>query len=247
MKNKFVNIEEWGELYIDKVLFEVGYPVLFTCINDRRELFVCVCCKNNEDGAKWLINKTTAGRIVQMLKNKITLRDIFLCEGQNGYSVNSFDNKIDIIKNDAEDWGEDSIYLPKKNEYMDAEGDEYTEELLYYGCFDIKYTLSDLHSKGHEMIFDIPQDARQQLPDIMPAVNVKGSENAFSGKVVKVYIVIEHMKLDEDGYKDRLARYFYGNALARWKKTSEVYEFTSKQEDIFNIESELDTDLLEAA
>lgn len=247
MKNKFVNIEEWGELYIDKVLFEVGYPVLFTCINDERDLFICVCCKNNENGAKWLINKTTADRIVQMLKNKITLRDIFLCEGQNRYSVNSLDNKIDIIKNDAEDWSEDSVYLPKKNEYLDAEEDEYTEELLYYGCFDIKYTLFDLYSKEHEIVFDIPQDTRQQLPDIMLAVNVRDSVNTLSGKVVKVYVVIEHMKLNEDSYKERLTRYFYGNALARWEKTSEVYEFTSKQENIFSIDSGLDTDLLEAA
>lgn len=246
MKNRFIYIEEWGELYIDKILFEVGYPVLFTCINDMRDLFVCVCCRNNEDGAKWLISRTTAGSIIQMLKNKISLRDIFLCGEGNRYSVNSFENKIDIIKNDDEDWGEDSIYLPKKNEYMDAEEDEYKEELLYYGCFDIKYTLSNLYFKDHEMVFDIPQDT-MQLPDIMLTMNAEDSINAFPGKIVKVYIVVENMKLNECNFKDRMAGYYYRNVLAGWKNTSDVYEFTSKQKDIFGIESELDTDLLEAA
>ena len=45
--NEFVNTDKYGKLYIDRILFESGFPIIFTCKNDFNEIFICVCCQNN--------------------------------------------------------------------------------------------------------------------------------------------------------------------------------------------------------
>ena len=47
---KFVKTEKNGTLYWDKILFESVYPILFTCKNDKNEIFVVICCQNNATG-----------------------------------------------------------------------------------------------------------------------------------------------------------------------------------------------------
>ena len=75
---KFIELEKYGKLYVDKVLFETYFPVIFTCLNDNKDVFICVCCQNNEKGCKWLVGKTNGISIMKMLQNQMTIRQLLL-------------------------------------------------------------------------------------------------------------------------------------------------------------------------
>ncbi len=49
---EFIKIDKLGTLQIDKILFESHYPILFTCVNEINELFLCTCCHANKEGKK---------------------------------------------------------------------------------------------------------------------------------------------------------------------------------------------------
>lgn len=123
-------IKDLGELKIDKILFASSYPILFTCINDENDLFICCCCKNDISGRKWLVTKSTPSIIIDLLSDKITIREAFLQFKDVQYSVNKLNNKIDVFKNN-EDWNDNSIFLPD-NECMEVEDGEFDEEIEYY-------------------------------------------------------------------------------------------------------------------
>ena len=131
MSNVFVESKEIGKLYIDRILFESYYPVLFSCKNEIGAHFICVCCQNNKDGKKWLLGKTDVHNIIKALKNKITIRDLLL-------NYTSLKISIDTIKGESQlhynndDWSNNSIYLPKDDSYLDPDEGEFDEDIEYY-------------------------------------------------------------------------------------------------------------------
>lgn len=129
--SEFIKTEKNGTLFYDKILFETYIPILFICRNERKELFVCVCCRDNADGKKWLISKTKASTIASMLKNEMAIRDVFLKDSSDRISVDVLHDNIKIEYNNS-DWKEESDFLPKKGAYIDAEPGEYDEEIEYY-------------------------------------------------------------------------------------------------------------------
>lgn len=130
--NEFVKIPNYGLLKIDRVIFEAAYPILFTCLNEKSELFLSVCCQNNDKGKKWLISKTSSNTIIKMLKDEMTIRDAFLADPDCRITVNRCKDETDVCFDNEEDWSENSIYLPKKGEYLEADPDEFCDEIAYY-------------------------------------------------------------------------------------------------------------------
>lgn len=128
---KFIKLDRYGQLYIDKILFESYFPIIFTCINDNKDIFISVCCQNNEKGCKWLLGKTNAKSIVQMLQDNITVRQLLLEHSIGKISVSFVGNEYIVAYNNS-DWDEDSSYLPKIDSYMYAEDGEFKEEIDYF-------------------------------------------------------------------------------------------------------------------
>lgn len=129
----FFESEETGKLFIEKVLFAAGYPVLFTCRNASEELYLCVCCQANAEGKKWLLAETEPDIIVQMLSDKITIRDAFLKAGKKRFSIIQTCSSVRLEADSPEDWNEErSLSLPDKGAYMEAEEDEFDEEIAFY-------------------------------------------------------------------------------------------------------------------
>ena len=121
---------EIGKLKIDKVLFESFYPILFTCTNNKNELYLCVCCTRKEQLQIWLLTKTTPAVVIDLLENNITMRDAFFAVEYDRYTIIYQGNNRTIKINDSEYWDKEcSIYLPTKGEYMDAEENEFAEEI----------------------------------------------------------------------------------------------------------------------
>mgnify|MGYP004521722451 CR=1 FL=1 len=128
---KFINVNKYGQLYIDRVLFESYFPIIFTCLNEKNEIFISVCCQNNEKGCKWLIGKTNGINIVRMLRDEITIRQLLTEYSSGKISVDYVKNEYSVTYNGL-DWDEESLYLPKKDSYMYAEDGEFDEEIAYF-------------------------------------------------------------------------------------------------------------------
>ena len=125
----FRKIPEFHDICLDIVLFESRYPVLFTCRNGQ-EVYLFICCLVTGDKAEWIGTKTTYDNLIGLLKNKITIRDAFLNITENkiivDYDGQNVNYKIEKASNVPEN------LLPAAGEYMDAEEDEYAEEIAVF-------------------------------------------------------------------------------------------------------------------
>ncbi len=130
---EFIKLEKYGHLYIDKVLFESYFPIIFTCVNDNKDIFICVCCQNNEKGCKWLLGKTDGISIVKILKDEMTIRQLLLENSSGNISVDYVKNTGYVVAYDNSDWDVNSPYLPKEDSYMYAEDGEFEDEINYFG------------------------------------------------------------------------------------------------------------------
>lgn len=72
----FGEIPIFHDIKIDKILFESSYPILFTCI-ENRNIYLFICCVNNSDVTKWIGTKTSFPNLIELLTNKIAIRDTF--------------------------------------------------------------------------------------------------------------------------------------------------------------------------
>lgn len=117
------------DLSLDIILFESKYPILFTCKNGN-EIYLFLCCLVNSKIVKWIGTKTTYETLIELLQNKLTIRDAF-------FSVT--DEKIIINYNgqNVESQIVDKTMIPPEllptfGEYMDAEEDEFAEEIAEF-------------------------------------------------------------------------------------------------------------------
>ncbi|EOS80205.1 hypothetical protein C817_02078 [Dorea sp. 5-2] len=137
---EFIKLEKYGHLYIDKVLFESYFPIIFTCVNDNKDIFICVCCQNNEKGCKWLLGKTDGISIVKILKDEMTIRQLLLENSSGNISVDYVKNTGYVVAYDNSDWDVNSPYLPKEDSYMYAEDGEFEDEINYFSS--LNYCIS---------------------------------------------------------------------------------------------------------
>ena len=134
MSNLF-SIPKLGNLQLDKVFFETYYPILFTCLNEKKELFLCVCCRANHEGKKWLITKTKPHVVIAMLKNEITIRNAMIMYEDVRVTIidKGIGEEVTVAWYNEQDWDiENSVSLPAAGEFLDAEDEEYEEELAYF-------------------------------------------------------------------------------------------------------------------
>lgn len=148
---KFIKLDEYGQLYIDRVLFESYFPIIFTCVNDNKEIFICVCCQNNKKGCKWLIGKTNSINIIRMLRNEITIRQLLLEYSSGRISVDYVGNEYVVAYNNS-DWDENSSYLPKDDSYMYAEEGEFDEEIDYFSSVNHVYYEPEYYKRISEVL-----------------------------------------------------------------------------------------------
>lgn len=154
---KFVKTDKYGQLYIDRILFESYFPVLFTCQNDAGEIFICVCCQNNAEGCKWLMGKTEGKSIISMLKDEITIRELFLEHSSGKLSVDYVNGGYTVEYNSA-DWDEESIYLPKEGSYIVAEEGEFDDDILYFAALNRVYYDANLYKNVSEVSATVNKD-----------------------------------------------------------------------------------------
>lgn len=132
---EFIKLDKYGQLYIDIILFESYFPIIFTCVNDNKDIFIVICCQNNAKGCKWLVGKTNGISIVKMLRDEITIRQLLLECSSEKITIDYVGNEYVVAYNNS-DWDENSLYLPKEDSYMYGEDGEFEEEIKYFLSWD---------------------------------------------------------------------------------------------------------------
>lgn len=131
MAKKFLNAPyPVGQLYYDCILLDGDAPVLFTCKDIMSQLYYCVCIYNVIGAQEWLITKTTPKVMCDLLKNKITMRQAITVEDKIWFAKEKQDGCISWDYKSVEDFPDD--YLPTDGMYMDANDDEFDEEIRHY-------------------------------------------------------------------------------------------------------------------
>lgn len=125
----FRKIPNFKDIILDTILFESKYPVLFTCKNDE-DIYLFICYLVNSEKIEWIGTRTTYDNLIDLLKNKITIRDAFLNVTNNKIMVR-YDGKDVEYEFKKSSEIPDEI-LPTIGEYMDAEEEEYEEEIVEF-------------------------------------------------------------------------------------------------------------------
>ena len=125
----FSKVPRFKNISLDKVLFESKYPVMFTCKNDN-DIYLFICCLVNSNSIKWIGTKTNYDILIAMLENKVTIHNAFLSVTDEKIVIEYNSDKViySILKSD--DIQKD--LLPTAGEYMDAEDDEYIQEITEF-------------------------------------------------------------------------------------------------------------------
>ena len=122
---------KFEELKLDRVFFEASYPILYTCTDEKEGLFLVVCCQNNTAGRKWLVVKTTEENVIQLLSNKITIREAFIRSPGEKYTFIGRDGQVSYKENGAE-WDLNSKDLPSAGVFLDPDPEEFDDDIEYY-------------------------------------------------------------------------------------------------------------------
>lgn len=145
----------------ERVFFESYYPILFTCRGNDHSLYLCVCCVAENNYKKWLLAEVAPKTIVKMLKDEITIRDAFLLDNKNKYTIEVLNGEEKITSQHVGDWHpETSVFLPTAGEYIDADQGEFDDDIGFYSgikattiVFDeLQFKRSDLQRENSEEI-----------------------------------------------------------------------------------------------
>lgn len=169
---EFIKSDKYGQLYIDKILFESYFPIIFTCINDNKDIFISVCCQNNEKGCKWLLGKTDGISIVSMLQDKMTIRQLLLEHSTGKISVEYTTNTGYVIAYNNSDWDMNSPYLPKKDSYMYAEDGEFENEINYFSS--LNYCVS-YNKEYHKCALETLKAINKEIEPLTEAMTILAS------------------------------------------------------------------------
>lgn len=122
---------DYSKLIIERIFFEAAYPILYTCLDTDGARYLAVCCQYNALGKKTLITATSVENVLNLLENRVTIRDAFLTGTGSRYTIFESGDSTNI-EEDGPSWSEDSRDLPDKGVYLDAEPGEYQKEIEFY-------------------------------------------------------------------------------------------------------------------
>lgn len=187
VENIFRTIPDFHDIVLDTILFESRYPVLFTCKN-KEDVYLFICCLVTADKAEWIGTKTTYDNLIELLENKITIRDAFLNISENKIIIDYNGKNVGYRIEKSSDIPENM--LPAAGEYMDAEDGEYAEEIAMFKRRNdnIEYVIKPrinrfwaFRYRGESIL--VPGDAFSTDFDMKDAMQYK-MEKIYSGDIV---------------------------------------------------------------
>ena len=114
------------DLRLDVVLVDFVYPVLFTCVDDYGNMYIASCYLADSKTKGWLIADTSPEKVISLLQDEITIRDIFLDTPLWQAVLKVGDNAPAVKQVNADEL--DPYILPAEGEFMDVDPGEFAIE-----------------------------------------------------------------------------------------------------------------------
>lgn len=152
MKQRFLNKSCVNpQLDYDLILFDDAYPVLFTCVDKKDNLYICTCHCATAKKREWVIAQTTPQKVIELLTDEITIRDIFeSCKGKS-YIATKYAGKPEPEVQSLNISEIPSDILPTAGYYMESDPGEFDEEIAAMEA----RLQPDFHVASNTEIFDI--------------------------------------------------------------------------------------------
>ena len=116
----FIDIAPFGKLEYVRELFSNHAPIFFICKNNKKDLYLCVMFSSNGYAKNWLLTQVSTKTLLDLIRNKITIRESFLIDTYDKYSLALTNKGYTVKVNDAIDWNPETSYnLPTAGEYLD--------------------------------------------------------------------------------------------------------------------------------
>ena len=126
-KPYFENIPQIGDLTLDYIFIENGYPILFTCYKEEK-LYLCLCRTIYKE-QKWVISEINSNLLAKIIMNELSIHDAL----KNGigraciahWNKENQQETFEVISSNQLDDSD----LPDKTVFLDDEGEsqEYLE------------------------------------------------------------------------------------------------------------------------
>lgn len=144
-------------LYLYMVFAESISPILFACRDDAENVYVCSCHCQNATKQEWIIAPTSYSKLIALLTDKISIRDIFVEDNHKLYLVTKFANATtEIAEKDLPSLHD---LLPTAGYYMEAASDEFNqvlEELQAENSKTAEFTKTVIQSPFRTFISSFP-------------------------------------------------------------------------------------------
>ena len=109
----FGSIHGIGNLKIETIFYYMDEPILFTALDKHHTRYLCSCAKLGTD---YLITKATNRALIQLMKNEITIRNVF--QNHDAMAITWDGNQVIIHPSIPQD------YYPEENAFLDMMGNE---------------------------------------------------------------------------------------------------------------------------
>lgn len=127
MRQKIIFKINNQNLYEDLILIDNIYPVLFTCVDDLENTYLCSCYFADPSKILWLVTKTDLESVIDLLINKVKIRELF--ESDELWEICKSKNEEIQVKRIEDCKNFDENAFPAEGEYMDADTGEFEEEI----------------------------------------------------------------------------------------------------------------------
>ncbi len=141
----FINNEE---LYIEQILVELDYPILYTCVNKYNCRYLVLCIDG--DDLEYLVVNVSNDSLIKMLNKEIPMREVFL-ESTEAYLISpSEDYTKDTIK-EVKTTELNDDYLPVENALFEIESDslnQYVDKIKeedIFVTFETYFVTNEIH------------------------------------------------------------------------------------------------------
>lgn len=96
-------------------------PILFTCIDENKQLYICSCCYASGNKCIWLVAKTNQTNVTSLLRNECEIRDMF--ETANHITIITKSDHLEIQSLTIKDIPQE--FLPTKGYSLEIEESEF--------------------------------------------------------------------------------------------------------------------------
>lgn len=126
MTNEIFYQDNQKRFYYDYIFFEATYPIFFSC-TDEKNIYIVTLCDNRKE-LRWILAQTAESQLVNIMKNKITMYDVYL----NSDTYYVITKKHNIMKCElCDDKSINKIDFPTKGEYFEADEEELADYMAH--------------------------------------------------------------------------------------------------------------------